>query len=71
MGKVLDGFSANEKWLVMNPTSQCDRVILDDVVSPRWKTGLGLILAAIGRDFDGVDLDIARDTTPADPANFE
>jgi plasmid stability protein len=47
------------------------RAILDDVVSPRQKIGLGSMLAAIGRDFDGVELDIARDRTPADPANFE
>jgi plasmid stability protein len=47
------------------------RAILDDVVGPRRKIGLGSMLAAIGRDFDGVELDIARDRTPADPANFE
>jgi plasmid stability protein len=47
------------------------RAILDDAVSPRQKIGLGSMLAAIGRDFDGVELDIARDRTPADPANFE
>ena len=47
------------------------RAILDDVVSPRRKIGLGSMLAAIGRDFDGVAFDIVRDRTPADPANFE
>lgn len=47
------------------------RAILDDVVSPRQKIGLGSMLAEIGRDFEGVELDIARDRTPADPANFE
>jgi plasmid stability protein len=47
------------------------RAILDDAVSPRRHIGLGSMLAAIGRDFDGVELDIARDRTPADPANFE
>jgi plasmid stability protein len=47
------------------------RAILDDVVSPRQNIGLGSMLAAIGRDFDGVELDIARDRRPADPANFE
>jgi hypothetical protein len=30
------------------------RAILDDGVSPRQKIGLGSMLAAIGRDFDGV-----------------
>jgi plasmid stability protein len=47
------------------------RAILDDAVSPREKVGLGSMLAAIGRDFGGVELDIARDKTPADPASFE
>ncbi len=47
------------------------RAILDNAVSPRQKIGLGSMLAAIGRDFDGVELRIARDRTPADPANFE
>jgi antitoxin FitA len=47
------------------------RAILDDAVSPQEKVGLGSMLAAIGRDLGGVELDIARDRTPADPANFE
>jgi antitoxin FitA len=47
------------------------RAILDEAVSPRQKIGLGSMLAAIGRDFGGVELEIARDRTPADPANFE
>jgi plasmid stability protein len=47
------------------------RAILDDAVSPDEKVGLGSMLAAIGRDLGGVELDIARDRTPADPANFE
>jgi plasmid stability protein len=47
------------------------RAILDDAVSPRQKIGLGSMLAAIGRDFGGVELDISRDRTPTDPANFE
>jgi antitoxin FitA len=47
------------------------RVILDDAVSPQEKTGLGARLTAIGRDFGGVELDIARDRTPIDPAHFE
>lgn len=46
------------------------RTILDDAVSPQEKIGLGSMLAAIGRDFGGVELDIARDRTPADPADF-
>ena len=47
------------------------RAILDDAMNPRKTPGLGSILAAIGRDFGGVDLDIARDRTQAEPANFE
>ena len=42
--------------------------ILDEALN-QWKTpGLGAMLAAIGRDFHGVDLDITCDTTPAKPA---
>lgn len=47
------------------------RAILDDAVNPRAEVGLGSMLTAIGRDFGGVELGIARDRTPADPANFE
>jgi hypothetical protein len=32
---------------------------------------LGSALAAIGQEFGGVDLDIARDKTPARTVNFE
>jgi len=46
------------------------RAILDETVSPP-KPGLGSLLAAIGRDFGGVELDITRDQTPAEGANFE
>ncbi len=45
------------------------RAILDDAVSP--KIGIGSMLAAIGRDFGGVDLEITRDKSPADPAIFD
>jgi antitoxin FitA len=47
------------------------RAILDDAVNPRRKIGLGSMLAAIGEDFGGIELDITRDKTPADPADFE
>jgi plasmid stability protein len=47
------------------------RAILDDALNQEKKPGLGSMLAAIGRDFHGVDLDIARDPTPAEPATFE
>lgn len=47
------------------------RAILDEAMKPRKQPGLGSMLAAIGRDFDGVDLDLTRDTAPAEPASFE
>jgi plasmid stability protein len=47
------------------------RAILDGAVSPKGKLGLGSMLAAIGRDLGGVDLDIARDRAQAEPANLE
>jgi plasmid stability protein len=47
------------------------RAILDDAVNPHAKMGFGSMLTAIGRYFGGVDLDIARDKTHAEPADFE
>ena len=47
------------------------RAAPDDAVNATKTLGLGSMLAAIGRDFGGVDLDIARDRTQAEPANFE
>lgn len=46
------------------------RAILDEALKQSAKPGLGSMLTAIGRDFHGVDLDITRDTTPAEPASF-
>ena len=47
------------------------RAILDDALNQRKVPEFGSMLAAIGRDFHGVDLDTVRDTTPAKPATFE
>jgi plasmid stability protein len=47
------------------------RAILDEAVRPKERVGLGSMLTAIGQDFGGVDLDIARDKTPPEPATFE
>jgi len=47
------------------------RIILDDAVSPKNQLGLGSMLAAIGRELGGVDLDIARDKAEPEPASFE
>lgn len=47
------------------------RAILEHALTPGRKPGLGSMLAAIGRDLGGVDLDIARDRTQSEPAKFE
>ena len=47
------------------------RAILNHALNPARKLGLGSMLAAIGRDFGGVELDIARDRTQPEPAAFE
>jgi plasmid stability protein len=47
------------------------RAILNEAVNPKAQIGLGAMLAAIGRDFSGVDLDVARDNKPPEAANFE
>ena len=47
------------------------RVIIEDAVRPTDRVKLGSELAAIGREFGGVDLDIQRDGTPAGTVSFE
>ena len=47
------------------------RAILDAAVFPRERVRLGSLLAEIGREFGGVDLDIERDTSDAGTASFE
>ena len=47
------------------------REILENAVRPQERIKLGSELAAIGRAFGGVDLDIERDTTPAGTVSFE
>jgi plasmid stability protein len=47
------------------------RVILEDAVRPADRARLGSELAALGRRFGGVELDITRDRTVVDPASFE
>ena len=46
------------------------RRILEDAVSPDAATGLGSQLAALGRRFGGIELNITRDPRPAEPADF-
>jgi plasmid stability protein len=47
------------------------RAILESAVHPPERVKLGSVLAAIGREFGGVDLDIACDKTPARTVIFE
>jgi plasmid stability protein len=47
------------------------RVILEEAVSPKTRIKIGSELAAFGRRFGGIDLDIARDQGPTEPAVFE
>ena len=47
------------------------REILKEAVRPKTRVKVGSELAALGRRFGGVDLDIARDQAPTDPATFE
>ncbi|AOI73792.1 plasmid stability protein [Burkholderia ubonensis] len=47
------------------------RDILEKAVQPEGRVKLGALLAEIGREIGGVDLDIQRDKTPTEPMNFE
>jgi plasmid stability protein len=47
------------------------REILEEAVRPAKRIKIGSELAAFGRRLGGVELDIARDQTPAEPATFE
>jgi len=47
------------------------RVILEEAVRPNTRVRIGSELAAFGQRFGGLDLDLTRDQTPADPAVFE
>jgi antitoxin FitA len=47
------------------------RAILESAVHPPERVKLGSALAAIGREFGSVDLDIVRDKAPARTVNFE
>ena len=45
--------------------------ILENAVRPKGRVKLGSLLAEIGREVGGVDLEIERDRTPTKPVNFE
>jgi plasmid stability protein len=47
------------------------RAILDNAVRPAGRIKLGSLLADIGRELGGLELEIERDTTPAEPMSFE
>jgi plasmid stability protein len=47
------------------------RDIIENAVRPKERVKLGSELAAIGREFGGVELDIERDKTPAGTVSFE
>ncbi|GLQ89285.1 FitA-like ribbon-helix-helix domain-containing protein [Dyella flagellata] len=47
------------------------RDILEDAVKPEGRVKLGSLLAEIGREAGGLDLEIERDKTPTEPLSFE
>ena len=47
------------------------REILEEAVRPKTRVKIGSELAALGKRFGGLDLDITRDQTPTEPATFE
>jgi antitoxin FitA len=46
------------------------RAILDGVARPARRMRLGSALAALARPFGGLDLELTRDKTPAEPADL-
>ncbi|MGA2349548.1 MAG: plasmid stability protein [Terracidiphilus sp.] len=44
------------------------RVILEEAVAPKKRIKIGSELAAFGKRFGGIDLDLVRDRRPTDPA---
>ena len=47
------------------------RAILESVARPEGRIKLGFLLADIGPQAGGIELDIERDRTPAEPLSFE
>lgn len=47
------------------------RNILEAAVKPESRVKLGSMLAEIGCELGGIDLEIVRDKTPAEPLRFE
>lgn len=46
------------------------RAILENIVQPTGRVKVGSALAALVKPFGGLDLDVARDKTPAEGADF-
>jgi antitoxin FitA len=46
------------------------RAILDGAVRPATRVRLGSALASLAKPFGGLDLQIRRDNTPAEPADL-
>ncbi len=47
------------------------RAILENAVRPEGRIKLGSLLADIGREVGGIELEIERDRTPSEPMRFE
>jgi antitoxin FitA len=47
------------------------RAILETAVRPEGRVKLGTLLAEMGREVGGFDLEIERDKTPTEPMSFE
>lgn len=47
------------------------RAILDEAVRPAGRLRMGTALVRLFRPLGGVELDLDRDRTPAEPARFE
>ena len=47
------------------------REILEEAVRPETRVKIGSELAAFGQRFGGLDLDVTRNQSPIEPANFE
>ncbi len=47
------------------------RFILENAVRPKHRVQLGSLLTEIGREVEGVDIEIERDQTGSEPMDFE
>jgi antitoxin FitA len=54
-----------------NSTEAEIRSILEEAVRPPARVAIGTELAAFGRKFGGLDLEVSRDPSPTEPATFE